>query len=90
MYVALLSAGVTKDDVVLLNSFTLAPVPGALENIGCKIELVEINENLTVDVNNLESKIKLHKPKAFLISHMRGHFGDLDEIQNLCEEHGYC
>ena len=87
MYVALLSAGVTKDDVVLLNSFTLAPVPGALQNIGCKIELVEINENLTVDVVDLESKIKLHKPKAFLLSHMRGHFGDLEEIQNLCEKH---
>ena len=88
MYVALLSAGVTKDDVVLLNSFTLAPVPGALENIGCKIKLVEINENLIVDVIDLESKIKLHKPKAFLLSHMRGHFGDLEEIQKLCEEHG--
>ena len=88
MYVALLSAGVTKDDVVLLNSFTLAPVPGALQNIGCKIELVEINENLTVDVVDLESKIKLHKPKAFLLSHMRGHFGDLEEIQKLCKEHG--
>ncbi|MEC8736499.1 MAG: aminotransferase class I/II-fold pyridoxal phosphate-dependent enzyme [Candidatus Thermoplasmatota archaeon] len=88
MYVAMLSAGVTKDDVVLLNSFTLAPVPGALQNIGCKIELVEINENLTVDIADLESKIKLHKPKAFLLSHMRGHFGDLEEIQNLCEEHG--
>ena len=83
MYVALISAGVTKDDVVLLNSFTLAPVPGALENIGCKIKLVEINENLIVDVIDLESKIKLHKPKAFLLSHMRGHFGDLEEIQKL-------
>ena len=88
MYVALISAGVTKDDVVLLNSFTLAPVPGALENIGCNIELVEINENLTVDIADLESKIKLHKPKAFLLSHMRGHFGDLEEIQKLCKEHG--
>ena len=87
MYVALLAAGVTRQDVVLLNSFTLAPVPGALENIGCNIELVEINENLTVDVNDLENKIKLYRPKAFLLSHMRGHFGNLEEIQRLCEEH---
>jgi len=44
MYVALLAAGVTSQDTVLLNAFTLAPVPGALENIGCKIKLVDINE----------------------------------------------
>lgn len=86
MYVALLAAGVTSQDTVLLNAFTLAPVPGALENIGCKIKLVDINENLTVDFEDLQEKISLYKPKAFLLSHMRGHFGDLEKIQKICLE----
>ena len=86
MYVAMLAAGVTNQDVVLLNAFTLAPVPGALENIGCEIKLVDINENLTVNVEDLVRKISLYKPKAFLLSHMRGHFGDLEKIQEICNE----
>ncbi len=84
---ALRSAGVTSKDTVLLNAFTLAPVPGSLANIGCSIELVEITQDLIVDVEHLTSQIKLHRPKAFLLSHMRGHFGNMNEIVNICRDH---
>ena len=45
-------------DTVLLNAFTLAD-PGALENIGCKIKLVDINENLTVDIEIYKKNISV-------------------------------
>ena len=84
---ALRCAGVSSGDTVLLNAFTLAPVPGSLANIGCSIELVEITENLIVDLDHLASQIEAHRPKAFLLSHMRGHFGNMEEVANLCRKH---
>lgn len=85
---ALRSAGVSSGDTVLLNAFTLAPVPGSLANIGCSIELVEITQDLVVDLEHLTSQIKTHQPKAFLLSHMRGHFGNMNDIVNICRDHG--
>jgi dTDP-4-amino-4,6-dideoxygalactose transaminase len=85
---ALRSAGVSSDDTVLLNAFTLAPVPGSLANIGCAIELVEITEDLVVDLDHLQSQIDAFRPKAFLLSHMRGHFGFMDEIAKICHDSG--
>ena len=42
MYLALKALGVEPGDKVLCNAYTLAPVPGAIENAGALIELVEI------------------------------------------------
>ena len=84
---ALRCAGVTSEDTILLNAFTLAPVPGSLANIGCSIELVEITQDLVVDLNHLQAQIESHRPKAFLISHMRGHFGNMVDVVNICRQH---
>ena len=40
MYLALKSAGVQPGDAILCNAFTLAPVPGMIENAGGRIVLV--------------------------------------------------
>ena len=53
LYIALKSLGVKTGDTVLCNAYTLAPVPGAIENAGGSIELVEI----TVVHNSLEEEI---------------------------------
>ena len=45
IYVALKSVGVTPGDKVLCNVFTLAPVPGAIENAGAVPVFVEITED---------------------------------------------
>ena len=45
LYIALKSLGVEAGDTVLCNAYTLAPVPGAIENAGGKIELVEIMDD---------------------------------------------
>ena len=88
MFLALRSAGVESDDVVLLNAFTLAPVPGAIEHLGAKVVLVDVDADLRVDLDDLEQAILEHRPKAFLLSHMRGHVADMAGVVALCEVHG--
>ena len=85
MYLALKSAGVKKGDTILCNSFTLAPVPGAIHNAGGKIELVEITEDYTVDLQDLEKKAADPSTKWFLISHMRGHLTDMEKVVEICQ-----
>ncbi|SHN59822.1 DegT/DnrJ/EryC1/StrS family aminotransferase [Desulfovibrio litoralis] len=85
LYLALKSIGVKVGDVVLCNSFTLAPVPGALENSGAKVVLVEIeSENYTIDLVDLETKAIETKAKFLLLSHMRGHIVDMDKLMQIC------
>ncbi|MCW7752868.1 aminotransferase class I/II-fold pyridoxal phosphate-dependent enzyme [Desulfobotulus sp. H1] len=88
MYLALKSAGVQRGDKVLCNAYTLAPVPGAIENAGADIELVEICEDYTIDIRDLDRKAAAGNAKWLLLSHMRGHMADMDKIQRVCERHG--
>ena len=87
MFLAMRSAGVEAGDVVLLNAFTLAPVPGAIEHLGAKVVLVDVDADLRVDLEDLEAAIVEHRPKAFLLSHMRGHVADMAGVVAVCEAH---
>ena len=40
--------------MLIPDAFTLAPVPGAIDNAGGMPVLVEIDENFCVDLNHLE------------------------------------
>jgi dTDP-4-amino-4,6-dideoxygalactose transaminase len=86
MHLALKSLGVAPGDKILCNAYTLAPVPGAIENSGAKIELVEIKDDYTVDLDDLERKAR--KTKWFLLSHMRGHIANMDRVMEICTTHG--
>ncbi len=90
IYVALMSAGVQPGDKVLCNAFTLAPVPGAIENAGADVVLVGIKEDYTIDLKDLEEKIIQSGAKYFLISHMRGHIADMDAVERICQSHSIC
>ncbi len=86
MYLAMKSAGIKSGDTVLCNAYTLAPVPGAIENAGAKIELVEIEEDYTIDLADLSEKAKSTSVRWLLLSHMRGHIADMDRIMEICRE----
>lgn len=87
MYLALKSAGVKAGDKVLCNAYTLAPVPGAIENSGAAIELVDIVDDYTIDLDDLEKKAKAPDVRWFMLSHMRGHITNMDRLMEICAAH---
>ncbi len=87
LHIALKAAGIEAGDAVLTNAFTLAPVPGAINNAGGVPVLVEIDENYNVDLHHLKAMMIESKAKYFMVSHMRGHIADMDAIVELCEQH---
>ena len=88
IYVALKSVGVVPGDKVLCNAFTLAPVPGAIENAGATPVFVEITDNYITDLEDLENKATQSGARYFLLSHMRGHIVDMDRVEALCNRLG--
>jgi len=83
LFVALKSIGVVTGDEVLVNAFTLAPVPGAVEHAGAQPLLVECDENCCINLDDLSAKISTGV-KVLLLSHMRGHIADMGRIQDMC------
>jgi len=87
LHIALKAAGIQPGETVLSNAFTLAPVPGAIDNAGGKPLLVEIDRNYCVDLAHLESMMQQSKARFFMMSHMRGHIGDMDAVAELCQKY---
>ena len=85
---ALRSMGVQHGEPVLMNSFTLAPVPGAIASVGAKPILVETTSELVIDLDDLRAKIGSSKARVLLLSHMRGHICDMDELMRICSSEG--
>lgn len=86
--VALRGVGVQTDDVVLTNAFTLAPVPGAIANVGGVAVFVETTTDLVIDLDDLSAKISATGAKYLMISHMRGHIVDMDRLMAICDAAG--
>lgn len=88
MSTALRALGVGRGDVVLTNGFTLAPVPGAIAAVGAEPALVEITPDLVLDLDDLDVKIARHRPRALLLSNMRGHMCDMEALVSLLARTG--
>ena len=85
---ALRAAGVQHGDLILANAYTLAPVPGAIFNVGGKAVLVEIDHDYHIDIKDLEAKAQTSGAKYLLLSHMRGHIADMDAIMAIADKFG--
>ena len=88
MFVALKSVGVGHGDKVLMNAFTLAPVPGAVEHAGAQPVFVEIDETYKINLNDLDKKAASSGAKVLLLSHMRGHICDMEALMVIAKRHG--
>ena len=86
MFVALRSAGVKPGDAVLSNCFTLAPVPGAIAHVGARPVLVDVRDDYTIDLDDLERKARASGARTLLLSHMRGHICDMERLQGICAD----
>ncbi len=88
MFVALKAAGVKPGDPVLSNCFTLAPVPGAIAHAGARPVLVDVTDDYTIDLDDLDRKCASSGAKTLLLSHMRGHLCDMHALSAICRRHG--
>ena len=77
--------GVRPGDKVLANAYTLAPVPGAIHNLGAEPVLIEITDNYHIDLNHLDEMARRSEAKVLLLSHMRGHIADMDAVLKITE-----
>lgn len=84
---ALRALGIGPGDRVLTNAFTLAPVPGAIAAVGAVPVFVEVTDDLTIDLDDLAAKAG-QGARALMLSHMRGHVGDMDRLMALCDAAG--
>lgn len=85
--IAMKSVGVKQGETILCNAYTLAPVPGAIEATGANVVFVDIQDDYTIDIEDLERKAESTRAKYLLLSHMRGHSADMDKISEICEKY---
>lgn len=85
---ALRAVGVKAGDLVLTNAFTLAPVPGAIAALGAVPLFVEVTDDLTIDLDDLEEQVAASGAKVLMLSHMRGHLCDMDRLMAICDAGG--
>lgn len=86
MATALRAVGVKHGDRVLTNTFTLAPVPGAIAAVGGVPVFVGVTDQLTLDLDDLASKAD--QANVLLLSHMRGHLADMEALMVICDAAG--
>ena len=84
--IALRAAGIQPGDMVLANAYTLAPVPGAIHAVGAVPVFVEIGEDWLTDLEDLRAKAEKSRARFMMLSHMRGHIADMEEICKICDE----
>jgi len=88
IHIALRAMGLQAGDEVLTNAYTLAPVPGAIHAAGGKPVLVEIDENYHLDLADLKAKAEASNAKILLLSLMRGHIPNMQQLMTLCNDLG--
>lgn len=88
LQLALRAAGLRPGEPVLVNAWTLAPVPGAVAAAGGVPVLVEIDDAWHVDCDDLERQARRTGARFFPISHMRGHIADMDRVTEVCRRLG--
>ena len=88
LQLAMRAFGLKPDEPVLTNGFTLSPVPGAIDAVGGKGVLIECTSELVLDLDHLEEQIKASGSRVLLLSHMRGHLVDMDDLCQRLDAHG--
>lgn len=83
---SLVAVGVGPGDEVIVNGYTFFASCAAIVAAKAIPVICEIDDTLTMDPNDLESKITEHT-KAVIAVHMRGAPCDMDRITAICEKH---
>lgn len=84
---ALQACGIGPGDEVLVPAYTWMATAGAVLLVGAVPVLVEINETLTIDVDDLSSKITA-RSRAVIPVHMINRACDMDRILEIARQNG--
>ena len=88
LFLALKVLDVAPGEPVLVNAFTLAPVPGAIVHAGARPVIVGITADYKIDVDDLRRKAAASGARVLMLSHMRGHLADMDAVMEACRDLG--
>lgn len=81
LFLSLKALDLPRGARVLIPAFTFAAVPSAIVHADCVPVLVEVGKDLRIDLDDFRAK--LPGADAVMISHMRGHTSDMDQIMKL-------
>ncbi len=87
LFLSLKALGLPRDARVLIPAFTFAAVPSSVVHADCVPVLVEVGENYRIDMADFAAKLD-DSIGAIIISHMRGHTSDMDQIMALADAAG--
>ena len=88
LHLALLAAGVGRDDEVITVPFTFVATVSAIDYTGAKPVFVDIDpQTFTMDSAQLETAIT-QKTKAIIPVHLYGQCADMDPILEIANRHG--
>jgi len=87
LHLALIALDISKNDEVILPSYTCIAVALPVLYQQAKPILVDITDDFNISVEGIKKKIS-NETKAIIVPHMFGCPADLNEIKELCEEWG--
>ncbi|MFM2356641.1 MAG: hypothetical protein RLZZ528_2377 [Pseudomonadota bacterium] len=87
MFLALKALDLPRGSKVLIPAFTFAAVPSAVVHADCEPVLVEVGHDFRIDMTDFRLKLS-EGAGAVMISHMRGHTSDMDQIMAACDAAG--
>jgi len=86
LMMSLWSLGIGKGDEVITSSISFVASIGAIMHVGAKPVLVDINEDLNMNCEMIESKIT-KKTKAIMPVHWTGRVCEMNKIKNIAKKH---
>ena len=85
LHLALIALGISKDDEIIMPSYTCLAVALPVLYQQAKPILADVSDEYNISVEDFKRKIT-EKTKAVIVPHMFGYPVDLKEIKELCEE----
>ena len=85
LHLALISLGISKNDEIIVPSYTCISVALPVLYQQAKPILADISDDFNISVMDIKNKIS-KKTKAIIVPHMFGYPADLKEIKEICEE----
>ena len=84
LHLALIAIGISKNDEVIVPSYTCIAVALPVLYQQAKPVLADVNDDYNISIEDVKRRIT-NKTKAVIVPHMFGYPADLREIKELCE-----